>query len=146
MSGYSKMDSTDKNPDPVDLQTQKPDQEPAEMKQRLSRNRSVAASGQVLHSPMKSIMFMRRSSSVSDQRYCRIYDQSSATFPLPFNEEEEDEYEDDDDEERMHKTKKSNNIKKKAFVKACKRFFGISWNSLFGFLYHIIQICLLYSD
>ncbi|XP_018482360.1 uncharacterized protein LOC130506817 [Raphanus sativus] len=125
MSGYSKMDSTDKNPNPVNLQTQKPDQEPAEMKPRLSRNRSVAASGQVFHSPMKSVMSMRRSSSVSDQRYCRIYDQSSTTFPLPFNEEEEDEYE-DDDKERMHKKKKSNKIKKKAFVKACKRFFGIS--------------------
>ncbi|CAH8363991.1 unnamed protein product [Eruca vesicaria subsp. sativa] len=119
-TGYSKMDSTDNNPDPVDLQTQKPDQEPAEMKPRLSRNRSVAASGKVLHSPMKTAMSMRRSSSVSE-RYCRIYDQSSVTFPLPFNEEDED-----DDKERMHKKKKSNNIKKKAFVKACKRFFGIS--------------------
>ncbi|CAN7014306.1 unnamed protein product [Brassica rapa subsp. trilocularis] len=119
MNGYSKMDSTDQNPDPVDLlQTQKPDQETAEMKPRLSRNRSVAASGQVLRSPMKTAMSMRRSSSVSE-RYCRIYDQSSATFPLPFNEEDEDEdEEEDDDKERMHKKKKSNSIKKKAFVKA----------------------------
>ncbi|KAL0890968.1 hypothetical protein Bca101_014951 [Brassica carinata] len=124
MNGYSKMDSTDQHPDPVDLQTQKHDHEPAEMKPRLTRNRSVAASGQVLRSPMKTAMSMtmRRSSSVSE-RYCRIYDQSSATFPLPFSEEDEDE---DDDKERMHKKKKSNNIKKKAFVKACKRFFGIS--------------------
>ncbi|KAJ0263367.1 Uncharacterized protein HA466_0037400 [Hirschfeldia incana] len=124
MNGYSKMDSTDQNPDPVDLQTLKPGQDIAEMKPRLSRNRSVAASGQVLHSPMKSVMSMRRSSSVSE-RYCRIYDQSTATFPLPLNEEEDDEYEDDDNES-MHKKKKSNNIKKKAFVKACKRLFGIS--------------------
>ncbi|KAF8086197.1 hypothetical protein N665_0632s0017 [Sinapis alba] len=126
MNGYSKMDSTDQNPDPVDLQTEKPNQEPAEMKPRLSRNRSVAASGQVLHSPMKTAMSMRRSSSVSSERYCRIHDQSSATFPLPFNEEDEDEDEEEDDKETMHKKKKSNNIKKKTFVKACKRFFGIS--------------------
>ncbi|KAG2242619.1 hypothetical protein Bca52824_095380 [Brassica carinata] len=91
MNGYSKMDSTDQHPDPVDLQTQKHDHEPAEMKPRLSRNRSVAASGQVLRSPMKTAMSMRRSSSVSE-RYCRIYDQSSATFPLPFIEEEEDDH------------------------------------------------------
>ncbi|XP_013597378.1 uncharacterized protein LOC106348935 [Brassica napus] len=120
MNGYYKMDSTDQNPDPVDLlQTQKPDQELAEMKPRLSRNRSVAASGQVLRSPMKTAMSMRRSSSVSE-RYCRIYDQSSVTFPLPFNEEDEE-----NDKEGIHK-KKSNKIKKKALVKACKRFFGIS--------------------
>ncbi|CAN6879567.1 unnamed protein product [Brassica oleracea] len=120
MNGYYKMDSTDQNPDPVDLlQTQKPDQELAEMKPRLSRNRSVAASGQVLRSPIKTAMSMRRSSSVSE-RYCRIYDQSSVTFPLPFNEEDEE-----NDKEGIYK-KKSNKIKKKALVKACKRFFGIS--------------------
>lgn len=120
------MDSTDQKPEPdhpVDPQTQKPDQEPVEMKPKLSRNRSVSASGQAVPSPMK--MSMRRSSSVSE-RYCRIYDQSSATtWPLPFHEEDEDK-DDADDKEKVHKKKKSNNIKKKAFVKACKRFFGIS--------------------
>ncbi|AEE84883.1 hypothetical protein AtNW77_Chr4g0301441 [Arabidopsis thaliana] len=126
MSGYSKMDSTDQKLEPdhpvVDPQIQKPDLEPAEMKPKLSRNRSVSASAQAVPSPIK--MSMRRSSSVSE-RYCRIYDQSSATtWPLPFHEGDEDE--DDDDKEKVHKKKKSNNFKKKAFVKACKRFFGIS--------------------
>ncbi|XP_010448583.1 PREDICTED: uncharacterized protein LOC104731028 [Camelina sativa] len=127
MSGYSKMDSTDQKPDtdhPVvdPHQTQKPDPEPIQMIPKLSRNRSVSASGQAVPSPMK--MSMRRSSSVSE-RYCRIYDQSSATtWPLPFHEEDEDE--DDDKEKAVHKKKKSSSIKKKAFVKACKRFFGIS--------------------
>ncbi|CAN6987201.1 hypothetical protein IGI04_001404 [Brassica rapa subsp. trilocularis] len=109
MSGYSKMDSTDQTPNPVDHQTRKPDPEPAEMKPRLSRNRSVAASEHPNHSPVKpAVSMMRRSSSVS----------SATTWPLPFIE--------GDDKEKVHEKKKSNNIKKKAFVKACKRFFGIS--------------------
>ncbi|ESQ54903.1 hypothetical protein EUTSA_v10027403mg [Eutrema salsugineum] len=120
MSGYSKMDSTDEKPHPVDHQIQKPDPEPIETRAKLSRNRSVSASGQAV--PSKTAMSMRRSSSVSE-RYCRIYDQSSATWPLPFHEEDEDE---EDDKEKVQKKKKSNNIKKKAFLKACKRFFGIS--------------------
>uniref|UniRef100_A0A1J3G3X0 Uncharacterized protein n=1 Tax=Noccaea caerulescens TaxID=107243 RepID=A0A1J3G3X0_NOCCA len=122
MSGYSKMDPTDQTPDPVDPQTQKPDPEPIEMKVRLSRNRSVSASRQAV--PSKAAMSMRRSSSVSE-RYCRIYDQSSATWPLPFQEEDGDKDE-ENDKEKVQKKKMSSNIKKKAFLKACKRFFGIS--------------------
>ncbi|KAL1222529.1 hypothetical protein V5N11_018902 [Cardamine amara subsp. amara] len=118
MSDYSKMDS----PDPFDPQTQKPDPEPVEIiKPRLSRNRSVSASAQAVPSTVKTAMSMRRSSSVSE-RYCRIYDQSSATWPLPFPEEDEDE----NDKGKVQTKKKSNSIKRKAFVKACKRFFGIS--------------------
>lgn len=121
MSGYSKMDSTDPKPDPVNAQTQKSDPDPpVEMQARLSRNRSVSSSGQAVQSTMKTAMSMRRSSSVSE-RYCRIYDQSSATWPLPFHEEDEDE----DDKDKVVK-KKSNNTKRRAFLKACKRFFGIS--------------------
>ncbi|XP_018468862.2 uncharacterized protein LOC108840533, partial [Raphanus sativus] len=108
-TGYSKMDLTYQKPDTIDPQTQKPDPEPAVMKPRLSRNRSVAASEHPDHSPMKpAVSMMRRSSSVS----------SATTWPLPFNE--------GDDKENVHEKKKSNKIKKKAFVKACKRFFGIS--------------------
>ncbi|CAH8382870.1 unnamed protein product [Eruca vesicaria subsp. sativa] len=100
------MDSTDHKPDPVSPLTQKPDPEPAEIKPRLSRNRSVAASEHPFHSPMKpAVSMMRRSSSVS----------SATTWPLPSNE--------GDDKENAHEKKK---IKKKTFVKACKRFFGIS--------------------
>ncbi|CAA7037350.1 unnamed protein product [Microthlaspi erraticum] len=113
------MDSTVQTPDPVDPQTQKADPEPIEMKVRLSRNRSVSASRQA--APSKTAMSMRRSSSVSE-RYCRIYDQSSAAWPLPFQEDEDEA----DGKEKVQKQKKSSNIKKKAFLKACKRFFGIS--------------------
>ncbi|KFK28985.1 hypothetical protein AALP_AA7G073600 [Arabis alpina] len=123
MSGYSKMDpTTDQKPDPVDTETRNADQDPpVQMQARLSRNKSVSASGQAVQSTMKSAMSMRRSSSVSE-RYCRIYDQSSATWPLPFHEEDGEE---EDDKDKVVK-KKSNNLKKRAFVKACKRFFGIS--------------------
>ncbi|CAN8230719.1 unnamed protein product [Cochlearia groenlandica] len=123
MSGYSKMDSTtDQRPDLVETQTKKPDPEPIEMiKPKLSRNRSVSASSQAVPSATK--MSMRRSSSVSE-RYCRIYDQSSATWPLPFHEENEED--DDGNKDKVQSKKKSNNIKRKTFVKACKRFFGIS--------------------
>ncbi|PON48763.1 hypothetical protein PanWU01x14_234660 [Parasponia andersonii] len=92
----------------------------------LRRNCSVssAISYGSLQSAVKRVFSMRRSSSVSSERYCRIYDQTSVTLATSSSSPTHDIAEETEAEAGSAKKKLIKGGSSK-ILKACKRFFRL---------------------